>query len=94
MDMRVAGVNSAYGVYNTTNAVGGKKADGTGKAPTKDDIFLSERAEDYQAVRNALANLPETGEENVKRIKALIDSGEYSVSASEVADKILQGFIG
>ena len=92
MDMRVAGVNSAYGVYSTSKTANGKKADVNQKAEaSKDLISLSESAEDYQSVRNALQNVPDFRADTVSRIKAQIDAGLYQVSASEVADRILKG---
>ena len=92
MDMRVAGVNNAYGVYSTSKTNGGKKADGGLKSDsTKDSILLSESAEDYQSVRNALMNVPDYRADLVAKFKARVDSGNYNVPASDVADKILQG---
>jgi negative regulator of flagellin synthesis FlgM len=90
VDIRVTNVYSAYGVYNAP-AANGKKADAARVDASKDIFSLSEEAEDYQAVKKALAGVPDVRDEKVRQIMEKIGAGEYFVSASDVADKILQG---
>lgn len=90
MDIRVANTYNAYSVYNNkTNAV--KLGDKNAKADARKDAFtLSTLAEDYQAVRKVLVNVPDVRADRISQVIAKLESAGYQVSASEIADKILQ----
>lgn len=92
MDMRVANIYNVYGAYNAKNASGTKKADYAGKADeNKDSFTLSLKAEDYQTVRKALADVPDIRSDRVEAIKARIEANSYHVSAGDIAAKMLKG---
>ncbi|MDR1665038.1 MAG: flagellar biosynthesis anti-sigma factor FlgM [Clostridiales bacterium] len=92
MDIRAANVYNAYSVYNTKNTPRAKEVERSGKSgAVKDEFSLSNQAGDYQTVRKVLVNIPDVRMDRVNQVKAKIEAGAYHVSASDVADKILQG---
>jgi negative regulator of flagellin synthesis FlgM len=93
MDMKISSVYSVYNIHNTNSIPGQKKAANAERAESKDSFTLSSKAEDYQAVRKALSQVPDVREDKISRLQAGVSSGSYQVNASEIAAKILQGFI-
>jgi negative regulator of flagellin synthesis FlgM len=93
MDMKIASVLSAYKVYNTNSIPGQKKVNQTDKTEAKDSFTLSEKAGEYQAVRKALAQVPDVREERVTGIQSRIASGNYQVNANDIAAKMFQGWV-
>ena len=92
MDLRVSNAYGAFSVYSVNNAHSASKVERTNKTGKSKDVFsLSTQAEDYQAVRKALANVPDVRTDRINQIKSRIDSGEYQVTAFDIASKILQG---
>ncbi|MCL2015842.1 MAG: flagellar biosynthesis anti-sigma factor FlgM [Defluviitaleaceae bacterium] len=57
-----------------------------------DNFSISGQAEDYQIARRAISRLPDVRESRVDELKNLIESGQYTVNASAIANKILQNF--
>ena len=89
MDMRISSAYSAYSLQptrNTTNAPRTERA----RIDT-DRVSISTQAEDYQAVRRAVANTPDVRDDLVSSIRQMLDAGTYNVSASDVASRIFQG---
>lgn len=52
-------------------------------------INLSNRAQDLKRAQELARATPDIDEEKVDRLQKLIDSGKYSVDASEIAGKML-----
>jgi len=93
VDLRVISAYQTYEAYNT----GSKRAKpGSAKMATgkRDAFTLSVQAEDYQQVKNVLTGIPDVRSDLVNAIRERVQSGQYNVSASDVADKILQGLEG
>lgn len=86
--MRINGVNNIGNVYKTKKA---SKAYGT-SAPTggKDQVQFSSFAKELSVAKQAVNNTPEVRMEKVNDIKAQIQAGQYNISASQVADKLLK----
>jgi negative regulator of flagellin synthesis FlgM len=55
-----------------------------------DKIEISAAAKDFQVAMKALKGVPDTREEKINRLKDLIDSGNYSVSGRDVAEKMIE----
>jgi negative regulator of flagellin synthesis FlgM len=90
MDMRIAGVYNAYSVNNASGTGGAKKTERGSKLEAGKDIFsLSAQAGVFQVAKKAIAALPEIRTDKVNQIKAKIASGDYQVSASDIAAKIV-----
>ncbi|HEX2999136.1 MAG TPA: flagellar biosynthesis anti-sigma factor FlgM [Armatimonadota bacterium] len=56
----------------------------------EDAVTLSPRAKEVQKVKQYLAAQPDVREDKVAEIRARLESGEYQVSAQELAERILQ----
>ncbi len=61
---------------------------GTGKGEG-DTVELSRSAERLAKASRALQNIPDIRADRVEELKARLSSGEYSVKASDVAEKML-----
>lgn len=59
-----------------------------------DRAELSAKALDHQKLREAVLKTPETRDDRVQQIKEAIDKGSYSVSAEDVAEKMLEQLLG
>ena len=76
----------AIGKANTEKAKGG--ADSLADlGATKVD--LSPRAQDMKKAKEIAMNTPDVDEAKVARLQKMIDEGKYSVSAKDVADKMV-----
>jgi len=51
--------------------------------------MLSQRAQEVQAAREALAEVPEIRQDRVAELKARIEAGTYQVDSHRVAERIL-----
>lgn len=54
-----------------------------------DTVSITETASQLQLMGQEIANTPEVNLERVEHMRGLLNSGEYEVDASHVADKIL-----
>ena len=54
-----------------------------------DQVMLSQRAQEVQAAREALAEVPEIRQDRVAELKARIEAGTYQVDSHRVAERIL-----
>jgi len=90
--MRVDNIYSAYKIYNT-NGAGRPRRSHIISGQSQDSFSLSVQAEDYQLARRAVSQVPDVRSERVDMLQSRIAAGRYSVSASMVADKILQNAI-
>ena len=90
--MRVDNIFNAYKVYNTNGNPRQRRA-GSVVGQNQDGFSLSVKAEDYKVARKAVSAISEVRQDRVDDIRARIESGQYNVSASMVAEKILQNAI-
>lgn len=81
------------GVLKTPDFYNNKKESTTKKSKisqySTDQFTLSKEARDFQSIYKAMNQTPDIREEKVSKIKAQIESGTYSVSSQEIANKIL-----
>ncbi len=59
------------------------------KEKSMDNVNLSSRAQDIKKIRERLDSVPDVDEAKVARFQQLIDSGNYKVSAADIADKMV-----
>ena len=52
-------------------------------------VDLSPRAQDMKKAKEVAMATPDIDEEKVARLQKLVDSGQYSVNAKDVADKMI-----
>ncbi|MCL1999544.1 MAG: flagellar biosynthesis anti-sigma factor FlgM [Turicibacter sp.] len=91
MEIRELRIDNAYRAYNAYNtAAHTKTKPTTSHRPSTDTFSLSHHAEDYQTARRALASLPDIREDKVASLRHLIQSNQYNIPSSAIAEKILQ----
>jgi len=59
------------------------------KSTSSDQVELSDQLQTLKALEGRLASLPDVDEERVAAIKSAIESGQYTIDNTQVADKIL-----
>ena len=89
MIMRVDNVYNVYKTYNTNNT-GRPRRTGVADGQIRDSFSLSVQAEDYQLARRTISQLPDVRQEKVDTLRSQVEAGQYWVSATMVADRILQ----
>ncbi|MDI6799682.1 MAG: flagellar biosynthesis anti-sigma factor FlgM [Actinomycetota bacterium] len=65
-----------------------KEAEGKKNEPA-DTVTIAEKSRELAKAMDAYKKLPNVREEKVKEVKDLIDSGNYDVSSSEIAEKMI-----
>jgi len=85
--MRINGVNAMSQVYNANKA---KKAYGAqGTANVKDTVAFSDFAKELSIAKTAVDQTPDVRQSRVDDIKQQMQAGTYNVTASQIADKLL-----
>ncbi len=85
--MRINGLSNVGNVYKTkksNNVYGGQQV-----STAKDEVSFSSIAKDLAVAKKGLDAAPDVRMEKVNDIKAQIQAGQYNISASQVADKLL-----
>lgn len=91
--MKIWGDNpKVYGIYSTLSPAG-KVAHKDVVASKKDEFSISGLAKEYQIALKALRSAPDIRTEKVREISRKIESGEYNVSAEDVAERMLQTWL-
>lgn len=81
-------VPKVSGVYSNTNKIE-KSSKISEVASKKDELTISGTAKDFNVVMKALKQIPDIRQDKVDEISRKIERGEYSVSASDVAERII-----
>lgn len=84
--MKINGINKVYETYKSQITSNIEK---TKKTTEKDQVNLSENAKDFSTIYRMLSDVPEVRTQKVEEIKESMDSGNYHVTAADVAAKIL-----
>ena len=85
--MRIVGPEKVQGVYGKQSL---KRAEMKAEASYgKDSVVFSNFAKELQLASKAVKEASEIRAEKVDRLKAQVESGQYNVSASQIAEKIL-----
>ncbi|MCL2350758.1 MAG: flagellar biosynthesis anti-sigma factor FlgM [Defluviitaleaceae bacterium] len=87
--MRIDNIYSPQKIARPVNAVSRGKADRTLNTNFADAYTPSSLATDFNVARKAVANTPDIRTDKVDDIINRINSGDYNVSADDVAGKIL-----
>jgi len=75
-------------IYENTNKIGRAYKVGETTAK-KDELTISPFASEFSIAMKALKNVPDIRQDKVDEILRKIEKGEYSVSAEDIAAKIL-----
>lgn len=60
-----------------------------GRTSSGSDVHITDRAFEFNRIREVINKLPEIREEKIRSINSQIQTGKYSVSAEEIASKLL-----
>lgn len=89
--MKISGVSSVYGAYQSAMHVAPQKM---AKTETKKDVVaISGEGKDFQSVIKALAKTPDIRADKVAEMTKKYEKNGYQVSNSALADKILNGVV-
>ncbi|HHY63740.1 MAG TPA: flagellar biosynthesis anti-sigma factor FlgM [Clostridiaceae bacterium] len=77
------------GVYGNTGKISKPYRVGETSAK-KDEFSISGTAKDFTNVMKALKQIPDVRQDKVDELRQKIERGQYSVKASDVAEKIVE----
>ncbi len=86
--MRIDAYNAVSQIYqnnNRTSTVNKSKS----VKNASDKIEISETARTYQTAKSAVDKASDVREDKVAHIKAMMALGTYNISASQIADKLM-----
>jgi len=86
--MRIDSMNQVSQVYRMNKA---KRVNTAYQASSNDRVEISQLGKDIQLAKKAVKEAPDIREDKVASMKAALSSG-YSVSDSDIADKLLESF--
>ena len=84
--MRIVRTEKVQGIYGNQSLKRAEMKNGTSYG--KDRVEFSDFAKELQLASKAVREAPEVRMDKVDRLKAQIESGQYNVSASQIAEKI------
>jgi negative regulator of flagellin synthesis FlgM len=87
--MRIEAYNQISQIYNTEKTSNVKQ---NNKISKNDKLEISQQGRDYQIAKKAVADSADVREDLVAKYKAQIQSGEYNVSASDFASKVIESY--
>ncbi|MCM1026302.1 MAG: flagellar biosynthesis anti-sigma factor FlgM [Roseburia sp.] len=87
--MRIEAYTQVQQLYQASKPRQAKKTESVSPA---DQVQISSRGMDYQAVKAAVAGSPDIREELTARIKAQVKNDTYHVDNSTFAEKLLQKY--
>lgn len=87
--MRVDNFGQISNAYNVSKA---RKPETVTKAEMgSDTVEISDAAKTFQVARTAVNSASDVRADKVAQLKFAIENGTYSVSARDIADKLLEG---
>ncbi len=87
MDFKINGMLKTYGINKPQNS--STKAKTEEKKQSANALEISDSVFEYNNTLETVKNTENVREDVVTKYKGLIDSGEYKVSVSDLADKLL-----
>lgn len=90
MSVTVNNVLRAYGTYNNDYAAKVNRASST--IEKKDSVEISNESKEFNSIMKAVMDAPDLRGDKVADIKSRVALGNYNISSSAVANKILGEF--
>lgn len=85
--MRINGIHGVNQVYKANKA---KKAYGaSASVNSKDTLALSDFAKELSVAKSAVDQTPDVRQTRVDEIKQQMEAGTYNITASQIADKLI-----
>jgi negative regulator of flagellin synthesis FlgM len=92
LTMKIWGnIPKVSGVYGNTSKVDRYAKVGE-TSSKKDELSISGTAKDFSVAMKAMRQIPDVRQEKINEIIQKMERGDYSVKASEVAEKIITAF--
>lgn len=86
-------VKQSYGNHKTAAPRSSDKKGAAGGTQNVDNVNLSSETKDLQKIQQAMENEPAGRAERIAALKEQIESGEYTVDADKVAEKMAGFFL-
>lgn len=90
--MRINSYNKISQIYQAQQASKAKEAEKAKLIQKKDGVEFSEIGRDIQTVKEGIKNAPDIRQDKVKDILERMESGTYSVSGKDLADRIVNKY--
>ena len=88
--MRIDAYSQISNIYNLNKLTKTGTASKAGKG--NDTVQIPGKAKTFQAAMTAVTEASDVREDKVAKLKAAMESGTYSVSGKEIADKLVEGY--
>lgn len=88
--MRINGLNNVNNVYKSNKATKTYGASNVGGS--KDTLAISDFAKELQVAKQAVDHAPDIRQARVDEIREQMEAGKYNVTASQLADKLLNKY--
>lgn len=88
--MRVDSYGKLSSIYNVNNT---RKSDFSKKNNLRGDTFeISQKAKTFQLVKNTVSSASDIRVDRVEKLRQAVEEGSYSVSARDIANKLVDSY--
>jgi negative regulator of flagellin synthesis FlgM len=88
--MRINGINNVNGLYKPGKV--SKSVEAKGTSTGKDSLAISSFARELQVAQQSVHSAPDVRQARVNEIKEQMEAGKYNVTASQVAEKLVNKY--
>lgn len=88
--MRINGLNNVGNVYKSNKS--SKAYGATSVSGSKDTLAISDFAKELQVAKQAVDHAPDVRQAKVDEIRGQMEAGKYNITASQLADKLLNKY--
>lgn len=89
--MRIDGLNKVAELYKANSAKSTTKTKGSSFS---DKLEISQVGRDYQIAKQVISRTPDVREATVNEIKQRMEAGTYNVTIQDVAEKLVEKYLG
>ncbi|MBR4027865.1 MAG: flagellar biosynthesis anti-sigma factor FlgM [Lachnospiraceae bacterium] len=91
--MGIDAYNQINKLYGTQTNIKTSRMQNSSVSMGKDQLSISQTGRDYQIAKNAVSEASDIREDKVAKLKAMVDSGSYSVKPEDFANKLLNAMM-
>lgn len=89
MDFKINSILKSYGIGNVSNSSSKVKKSESTSQVSSSALEISNSVKTYNSTLDTVKSTQDVREDVVAKYKGLLNSGEYNVSVSDLADKLL-----
>lgn len=93
MRIGIDAYNQINKLYGTQTNIKTSRMQNSSVSMGKDQLSISQTGRDYQIAKNAVSEASDIREDKVAKLKAMVDSGSYSVKPEDFANKLLNAMM-